>query len=311
MYFVEIVDEPMPDLHRLLPSSMNITANRILMTYCYCGPPNETPEESYRVCLAHWLAECRKASFYVILNIKTMEISLTKVTTIQHRELDSWASYLNRAVDIVPQLALLYKEFLRYGKAELKNYLGDTVNCDDMPTWILRREGPGSSAALRVIAENIYLPITARLNSFLLQALICDRTEDTMQKYDRSITGLDYYDIAYANGELMLSYGILVTLAGYKADVGRFRWVGGRARPRSGTWDDIVEHMLIDLWGKKIYICKISDVTLVPDGRAATSEEEQIMAYALDQVCHHNVLSTTHLYLCTNLLVGNATGSRC
>jgi polyhydroxyalkanoate synthesis regulator phasin len=192
-----------------------------------------------------------------------MEISLTKVTTIQHRELDSWASYLNRAVDIVPELALLYKEFLRYGKAELKNYLGDTVNCDDMPTWILRREGPGSSAALR--------------------ALICDRTEDTMQKYDRSITGLDYYDIAYANGELMLSYGILVTLAGYKADVGRFRWVGGRARPRSGTWDDIVEHMLIDLWGKKIYICKISDVTLVPDGRAATSEEEQIMAYALDQ----------------------------
>lgn len=86
----------------------------------------------------------------------------------------------------------------------------------------------------------------------------------------------------------MLYWGIAVLLSEYKADVGRFRWVGARAMRRSGSWDDKVEHLVADLWtqdkdGPQIFVIKVSSITPVPDMHF-TKEEEAMMSYALDQV---------------------------
>ena len=120
---------------------------------------------------------------------------------------------------------------------------------------------------------------------------MCARDEASSHRFDVSITEYNYYDVAYTNGHRVLWFGIAVAIQNYKADVGRFRWVGARAFPRSGTWTDKVEHMVVDLWATDdtfppVYIIKVTEFSTLPD-LTYTREEESIMSSALDQVTLH------------------------
>jgi hypothetical protein len=148
----------------------------------------------------------------------------------------------------------------------LKDHLGDTLSADEQPSWIVRK---GS------IDKNSLL------------ALVCARDLDSSQRYDYSITNTHYFDVAYTNGHRVLWFGICVALKEFKADMGRFRWVGARALPRSGSWDDKVEHMIVDLWAKDeappVFIIKVTEFFPVAE-LSCTKEEETLLANALDQV---------------------------
>jgi hypothetical protein len=69
----------MPHLYRILSASLNITSERVLVTFTYVGPKNSKSIDSKLICLGIWLSECKNSMFYCFYNTENKEVCLTKV----------------------------------------------------------------------------------------------------------------------------------------------------------------------------------------------------------------------------------------
>jgi hypothetical protein len=165
----------------------------------------------------------------------------------------TWGSYLERPIDGYSNDALLaeYRDFVRFGKAALMDHLGMRVPSGDLPTWIDEDDAP----------------LTPGSTSLLF--LVCDIDPNAVQNYDLQQQNMIFYDQGYQNGQLVLSWGDNVIIRNYKKFLNRFRSVGMRAMIRSNSWDDKVEHLVVDLWATpangephQVFIIKPSDLFL-------------------------------------------------
>lgn len=264
----------LPKLHRLLDVSLSVCARAktILCSFTFVGPPAMNPLESKLILLMIWLAECKKSTYYIMKNIETGQITMTRITRERNSELSDWVSYFERRIPYErDDLLEEYRNFVRNGKRGLMNHLGVVVPSGDLPTWInesIAELTPGSTSLL---------------------FLVCDRSPESSFPWDVKGLNITYFDQGWLNGKLVLEWGDVVLIKGYLRYLNRFRSVGMRAMIRSGTWDDKVEHLVVDLFqvvaegeALRVYVIKPGDMILASQDVQRYANEGAILRNAID-----------------------------
>ena len=254
-----------PRIHRILDVSLISDGKSFMSSFTFVGPPDMKPGDSVYILLRIWLSECKKSMFYILKNVDTNAISMTKITPEKNGEMRYWIAFLHRPIPSTnEELFEEYREFARSGKRGLLDYLGVRVSDRDLPTW-LDDDGdeliPGQTT---------------------LQFVVCDRGAEDVISWDLSQLKIQIYSEGWLYGKKAVAIGHNVGIKNYLRSVNRFRVVALLSRPHTGTWDDKVEYAIIDLTEKigdgvhRVYIIKAADVVYLPQLEKLPGEDAMI-----------------------------------